>query len=279
MVSVQCIFTDFRDVDQFTPDAVAKYEDAIRSASQEGTRIRALIICHPHNPLGRCYGPETLVKLMQLCNKHKIHLISDEIYALSVYKVDHVGATRFHSILTFDIEKYIDPSYMHLIYGMSKDMAGGGLRLGCMYSRNKDLMRAMSVISPFHWPACSSERIATLMLEDVGWMDNFLDQSRTRLADASRVIRKILDDEGIEYYNEANAGLFLWIKFFPNFSQGQLAEDGFKKGWACEEEMTKALIANGIFLTSGSQMSAEEPGWYRYIFAQDERVVKEGIKR
>ncbi len=258
---------------------MAKYEDAINFARQEGIRIRALVICHPHNPLGRCYTTETLIALIQLCNKYKIHLLADEIYALSVYEVDDSEATRFQSILTLDVEKYIDPTYLHLLYGMSKDMAGGGLRLGCIYSHNEDLLRAMSIISPFHWPASSSERIATLMLEDIGWMDGFLDESRARLAVHSRMTRKLLDDAGIEYYKKSNAGLFLWMNLFPSFSKGYLVEDGFKDGWACENEMTHALIKNGVYLTSGKDMDAEEPGWYRLIFAQDERIVKEAVKR
>lgn len=216
---------------------------------------------------------------MQLCSKYKIHLIADEIYALSVYDVDDPGARSFQSILTLDIEKYIDLQYLHLLYGMSKDMAGGGLRLGCIYSRNEDLLRAMSVTSPFHWPASSSERIATLMLEDVKWMDGFLERSRTRLAAHSRMTRKLLDDAGIEYYQASNAGLFLWMNLFPEFSKGGLAEEHYKEGWKCEDEMTRALIGSGVFVTNGKEMNAEQPGWYRLIFAQDERFVKEAVKR
>ena len=276
----RCLFTDFHGVDQFSVDAVPKYEDAIRAAEREGIRVRTLVVCHPHNPLGRCYTSEALIGLMRLCDKYKIHLLADEIYALSVYRVDdEPGAIQFKSILTLEVEKYIDLNYLHLLYGMSKDMAGGGLRVGCIYSYNEELLRAMSVISPFHWSSSGSERLATLMLEDEGWMDGFLEGSRRLLAASSHMARNMLDEEGIQYDRGSNAGLFLWVKLFPEFSKGDLAKDHFKDGWSCEDGMTHALIRNGVYLTSGKEMNAEEPGWYRLVFAQDVRMVREGIKR
>ena len=276
---VKCIFTDFHGIDQFTKDAVSKYEDAIMNANKGGTRVRALIVCNPHNPLGRCYPPETLIALMKLCNKYKIHLLADEIYALSVYETDQVDPVTFKSMLSLDVDRYIDPEYLHLLYGMSKDMAGGGLRLGCIYTQNSSLLRALSVISMFHWPSSGSERIASLMLEDHEWMDGFLNTSRTRLADSSRKARSMLDEAGIAYCKASNAGLYLWVNLIPAISKGSFAENNYREGWLYEDAVTGALIENGIYLTNGKEMNAEEPGWYRLIFAQGEKCVREGINR
>ena len=87
---------------------------------------------------------------MRLCDKYKIHLLMDEIYALSVFDVPDPKATKFRSISTFDTDKYIDPDYIHIIYGTSKDNAAGGIRLGCISSRNAGLRQALSAISMFH---------------------------------------------------------------------------------------------------------------------------------
>lgn len=73
------VFVPFGDVDQFEPEAVECYERARKKAEEEGTRVKVLMLCNPHNPLGRCYPKETLVKLLKFCNEHKIHLIADEI--------------------------------------------------------------------------------------------------------------------------------------------------------------------------------------------------------
>ena len=58
---------------------------------------------------------------MKLCQKYQIHLISDEIYALSVFKNEEAAdAAPFTSILSIDPAGIIDPSLVHVIWGMSK---------------------------------------------------------------------------------------------------------------------------------------------------------------
>lgn len=164
---VECEYASFGDVDQFSISAVAKYEEALEGAKQKAIKIKALMLVHPHNPLGKCYTREALMGLMELCQKYKIHLLSDEIYALSVYEVpDDPKAIEFESILSLDTDRYIEQRYLHVLYGMSKDTAAGGIRLGCFYTRNKELMAAMSSVTQFHWSGIANERVATSMLED-----------------------------------------------------------------------------------------------------------------
>ena len=272
---VRCEYVSFGNADQFDIEGVECYENSIIQAQRVGATIRALILCHPHNPLGRCYTPEALIAFMKLCSKYRIHLIVDEIYALSVFDVPDPKAVRFSSILSFDTDRYINSDYIHLLYGMSKDTAAGGIRLGCLYTRNKELMHASQTITQFHWSGGASEKIATLMLEDEKWMDNFLELSRTRLAERNKLVRDMLDENGVKYYLGANAGFFIWIDLRPWIHRSAGADDP----WAGEDELTKILIENKVFITNGKEMSAEEPGWYRLIFSQDERAVKEGIKR
>lgn len=156
---IQSIFADFDDVDQFSPAAVAKYEEALIKAEKNGTRIRALVLCNPHNPLGRSYPKETIIGLLELSNKYKIHLLSDEIYALSIYdnKASAPNPVPFDSVLSLDVEKYIDPNYLQFIYGLSKDTAASGLRLGVLYSRNAELLQAVNAISGFSWSGSANE--------------------------------------------------------------------------------------------------------------------------
>ncbi|KAI7251974.1 PLP-dependent transferase [Hortaea werneckii] len=120
-------------MDQFSPAAVAEYERVLVASSSQtgGPQIRAILLCHPHNPLGRPYPRETLIEFMKLCEKYQIHLLSDEIYAMSVYSpTPPPSPSPFESILAFDSTPYISPSLLHVLYGLSKDFAAGGLRIG-----------------------------------------------------------------------------------------------------------------------------------------------------
>lgn len=40
------------DIDQFSSDCVAAYEAGYEAATARGIKIKALLICNPHNPLG-----------------------------------------------------------------------------------------------------------------------------------------------------------------------------------------------------------------------------------
>ncbi|MDI6844941.1 MAG: PatB family C-S lyase [Candidatus Saccharicenans sp.] len=49
-------------------------------------RTRMLILCSPHNPVGRVWRREELEQLAEICIKHDLLIISDEIHAEHVYR-------------------------------------------------------------------------------------------------------------------------------------------------------------------------------------------------
>lgn len=67
---------------------VMDYDDL---ESKFGPRTKLLILCSPHNPVGRVWTREELVKLGEICLKHGINIVSDEIHSDFVYSgVKHV---------------------------------------------------------------------------------------------------------------------------------------------------------------------------------------------
>ena len=57
---------------------------------------------------------------MLFCQKHQIHLISDEIYALSISKTGDADSVTFTSVFSFYTTGLIDDDLLHVLYGMSK---------------------------------------------------------------------------------------------------------------------------------------------------------------
>ena len=49
-------------------------------------RIKILILCSPHNPVGRVWQKEELIILGEICLKHHIIVVSDEIHADILFK-------------------------------------------------------------------------------------------------------------------------------------------------------------------------------------------------
>lgn len=116
-------------------EAVQKYEQAHAEAKSKGLRVKALLLCSPHNPLGwflsfnhvslgyllrillgRCYPKDVLREYMKFCSRNRLHLVSDEIYALSVWENPRLpDASGFTSVLSIDVRDVMDPSMVHVV--------------------------------------------------------------------------------------------------------------------------------------------------------------------
>lgn len=51
----------------------------------EGPKVKIMILCSPHNPVGRVWSSDELKKIGKICLDHNILLISDEIHSDIVY--------------------------------------------------------------------------------------------------------------------------------------------------------------------------------------------------
>ncbi|KAL1652106.1 hypothetical protein SLS58_000231 [Diplodia intermedia] len=271
----------FHGTDQFLPSCIDNYEAALASATASGIKIRAVMLCNPHNPLGRCYPIDTIVAIMRFCNKHRLHLISDEIYATSIYDPGPSCSeppTPFNSVLSIDYGQYIDPNLLHVMYGLSKDFAASGIRIGCLLVRNRALMDALLAISQSHWPGIADQNVGVSILEDWDWLERFRKLNAETLAGRSLLLRKAFDEKGIPYDRRANAGFFLWVdmrKWLPKVDEkGQTV-----KGWESERVLVRLLKAKKVILTAGEDQAAEEPGFFRFVFSQREHVLREGLQR
>lgn len=115
------------------PSTLGALERELLRLKSEGIATRAVILTNPHNPLGFNYPRETVAAYCRFCEKHDLHLLSDEIYALSQYQNEKAqGAPQFTSVLSLDVVKEAgcNPARVHVIYGMSKDFCANGLRVG-----------------------------------------------------------------------------------------------------------------------------------------------------
>ncbi|MBR0255504.1 MAG: pyridoxal phosphate-dependent aminotransferase [Bacteroidales bacterium] len=58
-------------------------------------RVKVLVLCNPHNPVGIIWPEETLSRLAQWCAEHDVLVVSDEIHAdLSLYGRHHTPFCR-----------------------------------------------------------------------------------------------------------------------------------------------------------------------------------------
>ena len=54
------------------------FDDLAAKASRRDVKL--LILCNPHNPVGRAWSPHELERLCAICSEHGVHVISDDIH-------------------------------------------------------------------------------------------------------------------------------------------------------------------------------------------------------
>ena len=55
------------------------------ASSVLGLNVKMLLLCSPHNPVGRVWTKEELLRVGEICQKHGVLVVSDEIHADFTY--------------------------------------------------------------------------------------------------------------------------------------------------------------------------------------------------
>ena len=108
-------------------------KEQLESAVTEKTK--AIILNNPSNPTGMVYSKKELEEIADICKRHDIYVISDEIYYGLVY--DNNEFVSFASLSEDAKERTI------LINGVSKSYAMTGWRIGYA-AANKQITKVMS---------------------------------------------------------------------------------------------------------------------------------------
>ena len=122
-VKVKAIET--RIEDGFALPDISEFEKLITS------KTKAILICNPGNPTGYLYSRQELETLRDLVIKHDLFLFADEVYREFAY-----DGKKHYSILNLD---GLEDNAV-VIDSTSKRYSMCGIRIGCIVSRNKDVM-------------------------------------------------------------------------------------------------------------------------------------------
>ena len=94
-------------------------------------KTKAILICNPGNPTGYLYTQEEILQLAELVKKHDLFLIADEVYREFTYDGD-----KHYSVM--NVEGIEQNAIM--IDSVSKRYSMCGARIGCIVSKNKEVM-------------------------------------------------------------------------------------------------------------------------------------------
>ncbi|CRJ90847.1 hypothetical protein BN1723_008484 [Verticillium longisporum] len=276
----QIVAVSFGGIDPLSQEAIAFYEQALLDAKERGITTKALILCNPHNPLGRCYPRSVIEGYMRLCQKYSLHLLSDEIYALSIWdNPDAADAPGFTSALSIDTTDLIDSDLVHVLWGMSKDFGSNGIRLGCIISTNEPFQQAVEANAYWTCASALTDQATARILADTAFVDSYVATNQARLAASYAVTTRFLRENNVPYEKGGNAGFFVWIDLFAWLKKNVEIKSSEAELWALEAELQATLLRNRVFLACGKAFGSDVPGRFRIVFAHEKEYLEEGLRR
>lgn len=219
-------------------------------------RVRIMLICNPHNPVGRVWTKEELIKVAEICKKNNTILVGDEIHGDIVYgEHKHTPLFSLSDDLTDNIVVMGSPSKT--------------FNLACFYSayvviKNKALRDQYNVVyDDFHFDynylgiealmACYNE------------CDYYVDQQNEYFWKNIGVVRDFLAENMPEVKMIEPEGTYLlWIDF---------------SAWNMEQDdLMNAFAEAGVRLNSGTNYGECGKGYVRLNVATQTAVLKKGLE-
>lgn len=225
----------------------------------EASPIRAVLICSPDNPTGQLLSASLITSLVQWARAHDLHIIFDEIFALSVHSTNADNADDgavFRSVA--DVLHNDLRDNVHVMWGLSKDLCVSGMRVGVLYSQNRALLSTCQArLAFFSTTSRHTQWAVTHMLSDQPWVDGFLADNKLRIRAAYDHCTARLTALGVAFY-EADAGFFVLADF-----------RAFLPAATVQHELVlwNRMFDSGVLLTPSSQFFASRVGFFRICFA------------
>lgn len=201
-------------------------------------KTRAIMICNPGNPTGYIYTRAEVHSIAELCKKHDLFFLSDEVYREFTY--DDV---KHYSVMH---EKDISDRAV-LLDSISKRYSACGARVGALISKNKELADAALRLGQARLCPPTMEQIAATAAIDTpqNYFDEVIEEYTLRRNTVYEALQKIPGVIG-----EKPGGAFYLVAKLPiddadRFCQWMLTD------FSDNDETVMLAPAAGFYATPG----------------------------
>ncbi len=233
------------------------FDDLEEKLSRPQTSL--MIICNPHNPVGKIWDKDTLARIAELCKKHYVTVISDEIH--SPLGIPGTCYTPFAA--ASDVAEEISVSCV----AGSKAFNIAGLHAAALYVKNPALRHKV-------WRGINTDDVGEPNIFAVNAMiaafregGEWLDELNIYLAENRRFAESYIDEQIPSLYAvRSEASYLLWVDI------SKLSSDSVA---FCEELRRKT----GLFVNDGAEYGAPGESFIRINLATQRSRVEDGLSR
>lgn len=222
-------------------------------------QVSLFILCSPHNPVGRVWTKEELQKMADICLKHDVTILSDEIHADLV-----LGDHKHTSIASLSEE--IDQATV-TCYSPTKTFNLAGLQAS--YVTAKDKQKRKRLERQFHGQGINMLNTLGLTALEAAYKDGepWLVNLRHTLEENVSYVRERLHNETDSIrVIEPEGTYLLWL-------------DCRKLGLEHEDLKTFMQDQAKIGLNDGASFGEEGKGFMRMNIAAPKETIQEGVER
>lgn len=245
--------------------SLASMEAAAEAAERAGTKLRAILVSSPHNPVGRVWSEAELNSLLDFASRRKLAVLCDEIHSDII-----LGERPFFSMARFEGER---ARKLVVFGGPNKTFNLAGLHISQVIAREaetRETMRRAFSAAGFSQPNVFSIAAASAAYRAGGsWLDALLEYLRGNYRFLLEFLARELPEVGVS----ALEGSYLaWLDV-----RGILRARGEGSD---ELPLAKRLEEKGrVRLSPGSLFGAEGAGYLRLNLACPRALLREGLER
>lgn len=220
--------------------------------------VKMMILCSPHNPIGRVWTKEELNDLLRLASQYNILILSDEIHADLVYQSHkHIPIGSLDSPIKQKIITLMSPTKSFNLAGLQISYAIIPDKKIRMQIKNAFVRFGMTMLNPLGITA-----LETAYTKGDSWLNDL----RQLLTKNKILVERTLEPYNIVTVTKAEGTYLLWL----DFNQLNMSHD----------ELTQWMAQTvGLGLNSGITFGEDGHGFMRMNIASPYNYIQEALDK
>ena len=262
------------DDNEMIVGADGRYSIDFDDFERRAQRCNSFILCNPQNPTGNHWSPEDLTRLGEICLRHRVVVLADEIHCDFVTE-----GNRYTPFATLDPE--IVANSLTFKSG-SKSFSLAAMKVAWYYSTNPDLLERVKANTRADLSTLGMVAMRAALEEGEPWLDELIPYIDANHDFAESYIR---DNVPGVRYTKAQGTYLAWLDVAEFAERIGAAETAARESAEAVNPVTPEAIVQrwfaehaGVYLNPGPRYGTGGAGRMRMNLASSRGIVELALK-
>ncbi|MDE2781620.1 MAG: aminotransferase class I/II-fold pyridoxal phosphate-dependent enzyme [Gemmatimonadota bacterium] len=255
-------------------DADGRYSIDWDDFERRARRCNTFILCNPQNPTGNCWSAEDLTRMGEICLRHRVIVLADEIHCDFV-----TSGNTYTPFASLPDKELVDNSLT--FKSASKSFSLAAMKVAWYHTTNPDLLERVKLNTRADLSTLGMVASRAALKEGEPWLDDLLAYLDANHDFATSFVRDNLP--GITHHK--GQGTYLaWFNVAEFADRIGAAETAARETAEGADEVTAEKIVQrwfakraGVFLNPGSNYGTGGGGYMRMNLASPRAIVERAL--